>query len=309
MLVLVLVGAMVYWYQSTARQCPAPISYRIEEIDPAFGLSKEQALAYVEQAEFVWESQVDRELFRHVEPAAVGIRFIYDDRQANANSEASQRQALDEQLAESEKVQETITDLRAKYESLSADYEHQADKYEEHLRRYNEEVNGFNDRGGAPPEEYERLEAERIALNEEGETLNQVSAELRALVDDINELAERGTQLVNAYNERVSVYNESFGFAHEFTQGDYQSGEINVYKFSSDAEVVTVLAHEFGHALGIGHVEGTTSLMYYLLSEGTEGVSDLSVEDQVAFMVVCGDSESFAQKIRRMIRETLSIFT
>ena len=78
-----------------------------------------------------------------------------------------------------------------------------------------------------------------------------------------------------------------------------------MYKFSNDAEVVTVLAHEFGHALGLGHVEGPSSLMYYLLDEVTT-VPELSEDDRAAYQAVCGDAESFAQWVRRQIRQLIN---
>ncbi len=306
LLAVVLTGSLVYWYQSTALYCPAPIAYRIDSIDEAFQLTPEEAREYAARAEAVWEERTDRELFQYDETAPLQIRFVYDDRQANADTEAIKRAALDAQLAYSEEIQESLTTLQKEYETLSKEYEARAAAYEAQLLAYNTEVNRYNDRGGAPPEEFSRLETEREQLNTEAETLNQVSAELSTLATEINRLAEQGKQLVDAYNKEVGEYNNKFGYAHEFTQGDYRGDEINVYKFSSDEEVVAVLAHEFGHALGIGHVEGTSSLMYYLLEEAGEPLA-LSSFDLESFEEVCGYAETFAQKVRRMIREALTI--
>jgi uncharacterized phage infection (PIP) family protein YhgE len=298
--------AITAWYQSSAAQCPIPIAYRLGTVDPAFGITKEQALSYAREAEALWEDTVNRELFVYDEAAALPIEFRYDIRQASADSETAQRAALDAQKEQSEAIDASITELQTKYDQLSAAYETRVATYEAKLRAYNEEVNTHNDRGGAPPEVFERLEKERVALSRESTGLTQVSTELRELADKINALAEQGNQLVQRYNEGVVRYNEEFGFAREFTQGDYQGDQINIYKFSSDAEVVTVLAHEFGHALGIGHVEGNSSLMYYLL-ENTDELPTLSADDLASYTAVCGESESAEQKIRRMIRETLAV--
>jgi uncharacterized protein YukE len=303
--VTALFGVVVFWYQNTAAICPAPLAYRIGEIDPEFNITKDQALAYAKQAEAVWENQAKRELFEYDEKAILPIHFLYDDRQATADSEVAQRRDLDVQKEKSEEVQRTLSTLQTEYDKLTAVYTDRAAAYETKLQAYNTEVNKYNDRGGAPPDIFAQLEEDRKKLSYEADELNTLSAELAALAEQINTLVEEGNSLVNEYNEAVSVYNQSYGFAREFTQGDYQGDEINIYKFSSDAEVITVLAHEFGHALGLGHVEGSSSLMYYLLGATNEKPT-LSSEDSASYGAVCGEVESFAQKSRRLIREVLA---
>lgn len=306
-LLIVLIGAGTYWYQSTAAICPAPLAYRLGDIDPSFDLTREQALAHVREAEAVWENETQRELFRYDDTAEFTVDFIFDERQATANSEEAQREALDTQRSKSEEVLQTVESLQAQYQSLSASYESRVVEYEERLDEYNAEVNQYNDRGGAPADVFTKLEQEREGLNDEADKLTRTASELSQLAAKINTLGERGNELVETYNEGVNQYNSEFGFAHEFTQGDYQGGKIHVYKFSNEAEVITVLAHEFGHALGIDHVEGDSSLMYYLL-EDTSKSPILSGEDLAAYVAVCGTAETFEQKVRRAIREVLTKF-
>lgn len=303
-LCVTILGALTYWYQSTATVCPVPISYRIGDIDQSFGLSQDQALAYAKQAEAVWEEQAGRELFAYAEKAELSIEFIYDDRQASADSEVVQRGDLDEQKEKSEEIKESLENLQVQYDQLSAAYKEQTASYEAKLGDYNAEVSKYNDRGGAPADVYDRLEQERTELAAKAEELNRISAELKTLANKINRLADQGNALIDDYNRGVVEYNQEFGFAREFTQGDYQGDRINVYKFSNDAEVVRVLAHEFGHALGLDHVEGSSSLMYYLLEE-TDEMPGLSSSDLQSYELVCGYEESFTQKVRRMIREAL----
>lgn len=306
-LLLVIVAAGTYWYQAGAYECPVPLSYRIGDIDPSFSLSFAEAQARVAEAEAVWETAAGRELFVYDDEAVFTVNFVFDDRQAMANSEAAERAELDAERARNEEVRENLEFLQAKHLNLSAVYEEQVASYESRLNTYNLEVQQYNDRGGAPADVFEALEAERVALRSEADALSVTAEELNGLAREINQLGQRGNVLVEQYNEEVNEYNEAYGFEREFTQGDYQGGEINIYKFSSDSEVTTVLAHEFGHALGIGHVEDDESLMYYLLDE-TDMTPDLSTDDLQAFTTVCGESETFSQRLRFHIRSLLAAF-
>ena len=306
-LMATLLLAGTYWYQSAAALCPIPVSYQLGTLDPAFDVSPEKAKTHIANAVAVWERAVDRELFVYDEAAALTVNFVFDERQETTDSEATQRSALAAQRTESEAVQEAVESLQAEYDALSSAYEAEIAAYEAQLAAYNAEVSRYNDRGGAPPEVYETLEAERVALEATAETLTNTATKLNTLAAELNTLATRGNELVDAYNAAVNRYNAAFGYHREFTQGDYHNGQINIYTFTSDTELERVLAHEFGHALGIGHVEDDTAVMYYLLQDTAEP-PQLSAADQAAFIAVCGSEETTGQVIRRTIREFLSHF-
>jgi hypothetical protein len=304
-LIITLSIAGTHWYKTSAFECPAPLAYRIGEIDESFALSNTEALAYVFAAESLWESEVNRELFVYDESADFTINFVFDERQETSNSEIELRETLDEQKSQNEKVLKTVESLQIEHKNLSIAYKTRVNEYENRLAEHNTKVNQYNDRGGAPADVFEELEKEQISLSQEVEFLSKTTNELNDLAAEINRLGDRGNDLVSEYNHDVGKYNTHFGFAREFTQGDYQGNNINIYKFSSDNELVMVLAHEFGHALGIEHVEGTSSLMYYLLQDA-HIQPEFSNEDLVAYQAVCGVTETTEQKVRRIIREFLA---
>lgn len=297
-----------YWYQSTAAVCPVPLTYHVGQIDPAFGVTKEDVRQYAAAAEAVWESRVNRNLFAYEDTKGITIQLVYDERQEVTDSEAKQRKELDEQQNKNEVIRSTLETLQARYDELSTEYQKRVTAYKSRLEKHNTEVTTYNDRGGAPPAEFDRLQTEQAALNTEEESLSKIADQLTDLATQINKLADQGNSLVNEYNQGVNKYNQEFGYSREFTQGDYKtSGQIDVYKFSTEPEVVRVLAHEFGHALGLGHVEGTSSVMYYLLGDSSQ-MPALSSQDLVAYYNQCGKEESVGQKIRRTVREILAKF-
>lgn len=295
---------LTLWYTSTAAQCPVPLLYRLGTIDESFSLSEAEAKANIAAAASVWEEAVSRDLFIYDESADFVINFVFDERQETLNHEQSERQELDQTRDKNAAVLEQVESLQVQYDDLAQDYQTDVAQYEQDLATYNADVNTYNDRGGAPPDKFSELEDERVRLSRVADTLSDTAKELNDLVAEINELSERGNQLVNDYNREVHIYNEEFGFAREFTQGDYQGDNINIYTFADKEELINVLSHEFGHALGIGHVETSGSVMYYLM-EDTDSVTNLSTDDTLAFLDTCGATETFAQQVRRTIRSLL----
>ncbi len=305
--ILIIIIVIGFWFKSTAMICPAPLSYKIGEVDTSFDLSLDEAKERVQLAEKQWEEAINRELFVYDDEAEFTVNFIFDERQAKSNAEEQERRFLDGQLAENEELFEVVDIAQKEYDNLASSYQARVNTYESRLSKYNETVQKYNDRGGAPEEEFETLEEERRALNREAEDLSSMVNQLNNLANQINELSTEGNRLINAYNGDVEDYNQNYGFAREFTQGDYEGSQINIYEFSSNNELQAVLLHEFGHALGIDHVEASSSVMYYLLEDNN--VRPLfSAEDLTAFYEVCGTGKEWDHQLRKIVRNLLTAF-
>jgi hypothetical protein len=294
------------WYQQTAHICPAPIRYAIGSIDERFALTKEEAEEVAKAAETVWETALNRELFTYDEEADFPINFIYDERQQRARTEEEWRLELDGKEAKNEALIAEVRHLGAQYEGAQADYDTKRQAYEDRLAGYNKEVERYNSDGGAPEEVYQQLQAEAEAIESLQRELMSLEAGLRARAAEVNAKGEAANASVSAYNAEVLEYNAIFGESETYTQGDFERERINVYKFSDKNELEAVLVHEFGHALGIGHVEDPGSVMYYLLTERDSLA--LTEADREAFAAVCGEESTFASELRRIIRSVLSDF-
>ncbi len=292
------------WYQKTADICPVPLSYRIGTIDPQFGIDEAAVKKTLAEAEAVWETQVGRELFTYDENGSLIVEFIYDERQATSNSARSEKEILDERQAEIDALKNKIAELQRDYDEKEAAHKREAAAYEVKLNQYNEEVRRYNDMGGAPADVFASLEATRRALDADVVELNQKTETLQTLAATINELGATVNELVTKYNADVEQFNREHDHPEEFTQGDYQDGRIRIYEFSDQAELITVLVHEFGHALGLSHVEGKDSIMYYLL-ENPSVSPVLSSEDKAAFLAVCGTGDELPHTVRRVVRSLL----
>ncbi|MEK7461991.1 MAG: M57 family metalloprotease [Patescibacteria group bacterium] len=297
--------AGTFWYQSTAYICPAPLTYKLGQLDSHFTISRAEAIAKIAEAERAWEEKTGRELFQYEENGKLVIDFVFDDRQAESNLEGAERNQLDAQFAETETLKKTIEDLQENYKETSETYENNVEAYETALARHNEQVTRYNDQGGAPSDIHADLERERQTLDDRLNKLNADADALNKLAQNINTLGQKSNELIDAYNNQVGAYNEEYGFAKEFTQGDYQDKRINIYKFSTNEELISVLTHELGHALGIEHVADSSAVMYYLLKEGSSSVA-LNDADIEAFTAVCGTGGEWEFKLRQFIRNILN---
>lgn len=289
-----LLGASGYGYSILDPVCKLPVTYRIEEIDSRFHTSKEEVIRIAQKAELVWETPIGKNLFTYSPEGKLPVTFVYDERQENALKEAE----LQDDLLKKEHANETVADeyarLTKQYEKLETTYKMQKDVYDTHLDRYNTKVETINAQGGATPEEQEILQEEAEQLGSEARLLDGVTDKLNTLGDKINSLQVKGNKLVEDYNSVVDSYNETVGKEREFTQGDYSRDGIRIYQFTSEEELTIVLAHEFGHAVSIGHVEGDTSIMYDTMAKQAIdfGLSDSDVQ---AFNSVCVERSVFEQ--------------
>jgi vacuolar-type H+-ATPase subunit I/STV1 len=304
-LVFTIIFGASFWYGQTANICPAPIKYRVGNIDERFGLSPSELKDILFKAELVWEDPTKRELFVYDDNSSFTVNLIYDERQQLVHTEEEWRTGLDKQETDSKTVMDKVEKMGEEYSLIQEKYKKQRELYETHLQKYNAKVESFNKDGGAPKDVFDELQSEQKDLAQSLKELLEAEKGLNVLADEINSLGEKGNKMIEAYNDSVNKYNDIFGNRDIFTQGDFQRERINVYKFKDKEELTRVLVHEFGHSLGMAHVEGEGSVMYYLMTEQS-GPITLSEEDKRAMVAVCGNEESLSSEVRRIIRNSLS---
>ncbi len=289
-----------YLYYTALAICPVPVEYRIGQFDDQFDLSREEARVVLSEAEAVWEDSTGRNLFSYNESADFTVNFIFDERQAYADAERDFRDRLDQSAGLNDEIRQRYERLITEFEAMDDRYEAARAEYEAARDAYNKRVADIQAREAMTLELFDELERERLALNDQAGEVNAIAAELQELTDQINEVGALGNRLVESYNRNVSLYNDTFHGSEAFTQGDYQGDRINIYKFSDNRELRTVLAHELGHALSLGHVEGEQSIMYYLMG-GQPANLTLSSYDLEEFIAVCGaDDGVLAGMIRAL---------
>lgn len=278
-------GGIFLWRQ--ALPCQKPIEYSLGTFDARFGISQEAFLKEVATAERSWEGVLGRELFHSVPGAAFKLNLIFDERQEQTLA----ADKLEASLEKTNTTQETLEQQQAKtlasYEKVSQEYERMLSSFKKRLFAYNAEVEKWNERGGAPKEEYEKLQDISETLEKNRQELELKRQEVNRLAGQVNAFSKQKVALVNEYNEQVDEFVDRYGEGGEFDQGEYVVEEINIYQYDDLPHLRAVLVHEFGHALGLGHGTNPRSIMYHLMKDQKIDPVTLTAEDEEMVMAQC----------------------
>lgn len=270
--------------------CQKPITFSLGAIDPKFKLSDNQILTAINEASAVWSQPINRQLFAYATTSGeLAINFVYDYRQETTDK-------LKKLGIVVETNQQSYETLKAKYDALNAKYKLEAAAlkqmsadFDRQQAAYNAEVAKWNKRGGATKEVVDRLDKTKNELELQLAAINAKTDSVNQLIENLNTEGDALNQLIKDLNLNVNKYNTTGDVVgREFEEGVYIQDEngrrIEVYEFGDRAQLVRLLAHELGHAIGLEHSTGTTDIMYYLNEAGNE---KLTANDLMALQTRC----------------------
>lgn len=270
--------------------CRQPITYTVNLFDERFGLSREQFEKMIYEAEQIWEKSISKDLFTNIPDGKLKINLIYDDRQEATVKLQKLGIIIKDNINSFNSINLQYDTVKADYIRRKTDFESRVALLESRKNAYETDVANWNKHIYGPMEELERLSKERDLLNAEVDEINKLQYALNAEVDKINALANVLNRLAISLNIKTNEFNtlgkERGG---EFEEGTYESDldgeEINIYQFDDNGKLIRVLAHELGHALGLGHLDNPEAMMYRL----NNGINaKLTEDDSVALKKWCG---------------------
>lgn len=280
-------GYSIYFY--SLGPCEKPLEYAIGRFDTQFGVAKEEFKSRIAVSETVWEKVLNRDVFLYDPDAAFKINLIYDERQLATIQKQKTEFGLSAVEDILNKLDAEFSEMKTSYDRASASHEARSISLESRQKEYARDVDFWNKKGGAPKNEYEKLQAEAAALNREVAAFNVEAASLNTEAQELNALLQKRNQAAAEYNKIAKNYNQKYGQGLEFNQAEYTGNEINVYQFGNKGDLAVALTHELGHALGMDHVENPASIMYYISGDNAATVSLPSAEDLAELRRVCGE--------------------
>ena len=251
---------------NSARAARFPIRWRLGRIDPRFNLDSDQVKRAAERAIHVWESECGKQLFVYDASRGFPVDLVFDVRQQalaeRRDGEAKLRTStLALELAE-RNAHDALERFRLAEERVDVD----AETFESSLEAYNRSVDYWNAEGGPPPDILARLDAQKARLASERSRVKQAQRESEAMRVESNRRADAYEDSIAHYNQAVREFNQRFRGPIREKVGDClmlgtKAKRITIFAFDDSNHLSAVLAHEFGHALGLRHVNGDGALM------------------------------------------------
>ena len=284
---LLLSASLILAMQAQASQpltpCEQPLGWRVGQIDPHFELNASQLEREVRRAAELWNEAAGRTVLSRDEQNGFPINLVHDQRQQRAAEVNRLQDELRRLEAELERRQQTLDADQARQTQRREAYEQALSRYESNLREHNREVEAAN-RGRADARTLEQIRQQAETLQQQRRQLQQQQQELQRHQQTIGRHTDTYNELVERYNAQARQLTRASRQAAA-DSGEYRaditrdhrgnmisiSREIDIYFFFDRHDLRWTLAHELGHALGIGHVAHPDAVMHAAYLADSEG--------------------------------------
>ncbi|MBI2330189.1 matrixin family metalloprotease [Candidatus Daviesbacteria bacterium] len=262
----------------TYSTCDKPTPYKIGIVDPRFGVTKKEFLSDTKQAVKIWNQAQGKELFTYEDSGKtlLTVNLIFDQRAALSNR-------INNLGGQVTKQKQSLQSNIDSYRQQAADFEKKLADFNTEVDALNRQIKTWNQKGGAPPEEYDKLVQTQNDLKKEQESLQAEADNLNRIAKDLNLTTQNYNVEVDKLNNTISSFNQALTQKPEEGLYDPNTNTISIYLSDDHDELIHTLAHEFGHTLGIKHNSNQKSIMYPF---STQTIT-LSADDLSSLKAIC----------------------
>jgi tetratricopeptide (TPR) repeat protein len=258
----------------TQTPCQWPLAWRLGELDPAFQLSRQDAIFYIEQASQQWQQASGKMLFVQDQQRGFAIDFRFDARQ----QQLLQQQLLQRNL---QRYDQAITPGLQQLPVRASLLQQQLDEFNQQQQQLQHQIKQWQPQQADAAARRQQLLQQQQQLTQQADWLEQQRLQLQRDQDYLNETIRQRNELLPADRHQRTG---SFAVGSMATQG--QQRQMTIFAFASAQQLVSTLVHEFGHAIGIGHTTAPASMMYP--SQQPEQ-QRLTATDLAALTALCGE--------------------
>lgn len=247
-------------------ECEEPLTYRIGTIDSRFGITKNELKDAMNEAVNLWSDVTGQPLAVYSEKGDITVEVIYDERQQMVEGERRFKEKIESEQIRTDMLQNEYDRKLKAFENKSDEYKNLAAQVADQRNELDNWVKQINDAGGFEQSEIGEFEQRKGSLRIKQEQLRYEKQKLEQLASDINSDVEKLNQSIDENNRLIDRYNNDFSGESRFAKATYRwagkRGVITVNQFLNRQELPLILAHEFGHAVGLDHGTDPESIMH-----------------------------------------------
>lgn len=275
--------------------CQQPLTYRIGTIDSRFDITEQEVKQVMQSVESLWATALDRQLLQYQEDGDVAIHLVYSDEQKFTEQEKAFSERIKTKEGRIAVMRDDYQKMKRNFERLERDFQQTLTKFNNRASTFNGLVDQWEGRE-TPQKVLNRIQKMRQEIKQLKSKLDQKRENLELLRDKTNRKSQEINSLVDQMNRMVATYNQRYSVAKKFNQGRYirhgENERINIFQFANKAQLMTVLAHEAGHAMGLDHVSNPKSVMHAIMQQQNIFDLSLSEEDIAALRNRCQKQQS-----------------
>jgi hypothetical protein len=254
------------WSDRIMHPLDTRLRYQIAEVDPRFGMSKEQAIQLSKEAIQIWHDGTQKQLFVYDDQAQLKIKLIYGARQENYNAFKKTQQELDQEHSSNQRISGNLDVSKSSLEQMQQSLRQEQIQLRAEADYLNQQRVSWSRIENEQGENRQRIEAQYQALKEKAQQLQRNIAYYNQMNAQYNQQVGQHNSSIERYNWNVMQAKNRFP-PREFHKGVFMGDQIQIYQFDTEDDLRLTLAHELGHALGLGHHADPEALMYPVLGE------------------------------------------